>query len=416
MSTIPPVVEDVALPQDEADDGLRFLEAHGLIPRTPPIRSRDLLTHPKIFFLSRRLGLIPAFWWSDTLVHGSWFHSALERIRLPRGAREAEMDALFEKRASEIRGTCSAFGISDTAPFVEREEKAMKEARTWFECALEISCGPDYGCLREFIERPWIRILDSEVLLQYRDSNYPRSPLIAQADLLLYHEKQNVILVLDAKTTSHPTILYLSTVGILPQTWHYSYITHQLCQEGTLQKHYDLPPNASFGGMLHWAIQKPTIRMSQSDRDYTIVEKTISRGPRKGEVEEKKEYFGDPTHENYLQRCHDWYLAQGSYEHLKVKRETEPIVNISSTSPESTILDLDIQAEYYGLLREAYSLCTRKPWPINFPRAHNRPIDFGQLNTYAPFLLNPVSKWPSIIMQERFIFPEERELKAISND
>ncbi len=58
-------------------------------------------------------------------------------------------------------------------------------------------------------------------------------------------------------------------------------------------------------------LQVPSIKMCGADRDYIEHEHLFTRGKRKGEVEMQKDYHGEPTFENYLARCQEWYNEKG---------------------------------------------------------------------------------------------------------
>jgi hypothetical protein len=51
----------------------------------------------------------------------------------------------------------------------------------------------------------------------------------------------------------------------------------------------------------------PGIKFGEYDRDFYEYDHTFTRGKRKGEVEKRKEYSGEPKFENYIKRAKQWY-------------------------------------------------------------------------------------------------------------
>jgi hypothetical protein len=62
-----------------------LLAQHGLVERRPPVRSSDFrsLGSPFHYYLTRKLGLVPALRYSVALSQGTWFHAALELLMNP---------------------------------------------------------------------------------------------------------------------------------------------------------------------------------------------------------------------------------------------------------------------------------------------------------------------------------------------
>jgi len=83
-------------------------------------------------------------------------------------------------------------------------------------------------------------------------------------------------------------------------------------------------PDRKILGFIHNIIQKPTIRLSAEDRPFEEVSHTLKSGPRKGQVVTRKEFYGEPMYENYVERVRDWYVGRGRYAHLGPDRVENP--------------------------------------------------------------------------------------------
>jgi len=62
-------------------DASDWLAHNGLVARTPLIRSSDsslVRNCPFLYYLVRRLSIVPAIKNSEALSHGSWFHKYME--------------------------------------------------------------------------------------------------------------------------------------------------------------------------------------------------------------------------------------------------------------------------------------------------------------------------------------------------
>ena len=120
-------------------------------------------------------------------------------------------------------------------------------------------------------------------------------------------------------------------------------------------------------------VQVPGIKFGTYDRDYTEYEHTFIRGKRKGETEMRKEYTGEPTFENYLARCKEWYDSKGSeaarsfaiqYNEPLVPRELEDVLlyvdncNNRVPTPENFRRDLTQgHCKAYERVCDYYPLC-----------------------------------------------------------
>ena len=413
---MPPKTKPPSIPKGMGRDALEFLEHHGFMARTPAIRSSDYessLRCPFQYYLSRRLGLTPCLRWSEALSRGSWFHKRAEYWKDTQVVAETKMKYALEEREEELKEICEARGIigGSRESILLREKKDMQTATAWFEAASKFIIKEENGIKKSFIEvleRPWWRELCLECVLQYDHPEY--GTLITQPDILLYHKTQNKIWIVDFKTCAESPSTRLQTCPIEFQTQHYMFVAHYLIQEGTLQKHFDLPEDVEVGGMMHIAVQKPSIQFGSKDKDFDEKHHTLSRGPRKGQVEMRRTYHGEPKFSNYLKRIKDWYNSEGEYEHLAPERILDPPVNISSTY--FTPLDTTFAMQYHSRLCHIRRYATVDPAPGNFPLSVKNVSQHGKLSPFAPFYLSPVVDWPNIVQQEGFLFEDRDRVES----
>jgi hypothetical protein len=319
------------------------------------------------------------------------------------------MKLLLEKRNEELSEICLNRGIigEEQTSILVREERDMLTAVAWFEAASTFKIPGKNQTFREYLNANHFRVLGQEVIAKYEHPDF--GTLLAQYDLLLYHEKQEKVFIVDFKTCSESPILRLSTCPIEFQTQHYLQICKYLIDSKILTKKFDLPPTTGVGGMLHIAVKKPTISFGQRDRDCEVIEHTLTRGPRKGQTEIRRKYFGEPRFENYLKRVKSWYHATDEYEDESPLRVSDPPVNISITYG-SVTKDQSWVHEYHSRLNLVNHYASTFPAPGNFPSSAGYIRSFSKLSPFAPFYLTPVTEWPSIIQQEGFIFEDRDEI------
>ena len=404
-----------------------LLAQHGLVERRPPVRSSDFrsLGSPFHYYLTRKLGLVPALRYSVALSQGTWFHLALEILLTPGltgDETHARYQARLEARMDEIREVCKALAIGDqrTREILATEEQDATCAWAW---ALTTKDLPIEGSLangrttHQFLSDPNFVPICRECLLKTEitlpDKRMEPVPCVMQPDMLLYHHTQNSLWIVDYKTTGISPRIRAASCPIEPQTQHYMSILHNMLQRGTLQTQYDLPSDVTVGGMLHVIIRKPTISFGQADRDYTLDTTPLKSGPRKGEPRNEKVYMGEPRIENYLERCRQWYRGEKDYAHLAGDRLAEPVIDLSFTSG-TALSDSQWTEQYLARLgavnkwRIAALEPHEYPWPTE---VHGT----GTLDTYAPFVLRPVSEWPDIVMQEGFVVADRDPIEEPTN-
>ena len=395
---MPPKTQEIKPPQ-EGESAIPWLESYGLVAEQPPIRSSDyetVLGNPFSYYLHRRLGLSDALRWSEALSRGSWFHKRFEYCQLPDDQAGILLDKSLEERKEELTGICKEMNIQadERKNIIEREVQDFQVTSAWYDAIK--------GKPMEWINQSHFRFLGSEIKAIYHDDRFPGTPLIAQFDALLYHEEQNSLWVVDLKTCGESPTDRLQTCTIEYQTQHYIEIARLLVASGELQESFELPADVRVAGMAHIAVQKPTINFGLNDRDFQEEEHTLKSGPRKGQVEIRRKYLGEPRYENYVARCKRWYAGEGEYEHAKVDREENPPVNISYTfnrrhDPQ------DVNPEWYARTKMIHHYATIPPEPSNFPKSASSLRSFGKLSKMAPFYLTGVAQWINIIKELRLI-------------
>lgn len=413
--TMPPTIPPIKTPIGWSKSAREYLEQHGLVAVVPCIRSSDyelIRTCPFRYYLRRRLGIAPILSWSPALSRGSWFHKRLEFFKLTSEAARVQMDRVLESRIAELKVVCETHGVRPTEAdrIFDRERRDMMSAMGWFDATLDYEV-PGYGRVYDFLCGPDMKVLASELLLVH----YPKhkggdpTPHVAVLDLLLYHVPQNVLWIVDFKTCSGSTITRLATCPLEFQTQHYLHITDALFRQELFHHEFKLPVDVRLGGMLHVAVQKPTISFGPNDRPFEEYEHQLTRGPRTGQVEVRRRYSGEPTYENYLARCRRWYFAEGEYAHKKPDRLDDPPVNISKT-PRSLVLQNPHKTTYNNRLLMIRGMATRAAQPRNFDLFSASALrSGGKLSPYAPFYLCPIHQWPDIMAQEGFIVSHRDE-------
>lgn len=418
---MPPSTSEVQPPTGR-DDCLEWLEKHGVVAREPSIRSshwEQVLGDPFKFYLTSRLGIIPALSWSAALSRGGWFHERAALLwdeyqgTLANESR-TKLERSFSDRMEELGEICAAQGLTNEGrrAVLDRETTDYQCAVGWYEAAAGVKVSPSHGTLGEFLRRDYFtRVGDSELALTYTDRRYPKCPLVCTLDALLYHQKQNSLWVVDWKTCSESPKVRLATCPLEQQTWQYMWVVRELLREGGLQKQLNLPADVQLGGMIHVAIQKPTISLGQQDRACTVDMTPLLSGPRKGLPRNEKKYTGEPLLENYIKRCSDWYRGEGEYLHLKPLRESDPPVNLSFSY--SSLLDKGTESEYHDRLEMIYKYATCHPVPSNFPRSATGIRAYGKLSPYAPFYLTEPAVWPEVMRREGFMIAHRDEVQDV---
>lgn len=395
---MPPDVNPIPLPKGWGADCVPYLQAHNIHAVTPAIHSSDFnttLSDPFFFYLTRRLGIRPLYQRSEALNRGSWLHRAMELLPFRRDAKIlcATEVAIAEERLDQ---EAQAFGMPSEEVKKAKEDlqKDFVSGMAWAEAYLDVPfeiSSREQTTLRKYLARPYWRVLGTEMVLVEQMDQFT---LVAPLDLLLYHEGQNSLWILDYKSTSAPTHVRLATCPIEPQTWHYLNCVHLAIQNG----HLDVPSDARVGGMIHVAMRKPTIQFGMNDRPYTEEARALKSGPRKGQVVMEKKYHGEPDYDLYLDRCQRWIKGTGEYEAKAEERQASPPIALSITSGRGShpLDDVTYQRYLEGLFRVQH-YATIKPVPDKFPMNPSSLDRFGSLSPYAPLYLEPPAKWPELL-------------------
>ena len=438
------------IPASLGRDALVWLERHGLTPSIPTIRSSDweLSANPFQYWLSRRMGLIPALSYSKALSRGSWFHLLFALFNNP--DRERIYAQALASRTAELRETCKALGIQGdkVLDVVDREHLDANTALSWYKATEMVPFsrrddGPKIT-FQKYLSLPYWRHLGSEIRLVFAHPEYQETTLVAQLDLVLLNTKTNTLWIVDAKTCDCKPLIRLASVHNEFQTQHYMTIVHRLLETGELQKKLSLPPQTRLGGMIHVAVQKPSLHFGTRDRDYwwaslgkrKKVEGRVVKAPDDesyyaewwpiedptaphehfpGSFEDciqvlheqtgkkpEKVYYGEPQLKNFVARCLSWY------EDEQATDEDDPPVNMTKTSASNLKIPMWCDT-YERRLDRLYRLATCNPAPDSFPMMMNGVRSFKKLSPYADFYLTPPQQWPEVAARNNFVIRRRDE-------
>lgn len=212
-------------------------------------------------------------------------------------------------------------------------------------------------------------------------------PCAAQLDSIEQDTESGRIFVRDYKTTGLPIMFTLTGYMYSIQPRLYRLLADCWVKENTSQ------PEVS--GYLLDILQTPDIKMCGKDKDCTESEHTLTRGPRKGETEIRKDYTGEPKLENYIARCKEWYEEKGED---SVASYTiyfgEPALN-------TEVVDALRRTWKYASLLE--------PIPDNYPRDITASAckAYRRVCEYYPLCSTAEAAWPAIIENTYTITPPE---------
>lgn len=407
MMTTPPTTEAIPFPKTRDRDARAWLEAYGIVPKVPTIRSSDAdasAEAPFTYYLERILGICDPIDSSQATRVGTWAHACLEHIGDTGPETDAAMSLLLRERQAELGKWLGARGLKPEAIMERQAEEAeeMVTARTYFEAACEIKIPNTYlsNGFTAWLQSPgFVRLAAEKRLVWTTTRNGEVLRNVIQPDILLYSKPTNAIWAFDLKSTAWPPASRLSCCPFEFQALHN--IAGLMANRRWLIEHFNLPHDASVGGIYHLAFQKPTIKFGPHDRDYTTTTRTITRGPRKGQMEVEKSYIGDPKRSNFRKRCLDWMRGEGDYLDKADQRASSPIVNASSTSMDAF---REMEDEYQKRHDALCDLATREPNPENFPRTSKGILSpYGALETHAPFYSLPIHDWPDYIEQRGLV-------------
>lgn len=406
---MPPEIDPIPLPETMGEDAAQYLELHGLVDQKPYIRSSDygiIRRCPFTYYLTRRLGLVKGLRYSEALSRGTWVHHRLALITMPPEESMEAMYRILDERNAELSEYCKDVGISSEGrrEILFREDRDFLVANAWCEAALSIPCidkKNERASLSQWLlnNDEWVHV-GQELLIK-------RGDRVVQPDLLLYNKINNKLWVVDFKTCATSPHLRLQTCPWEFQTQHYFHTVRDEAIHGDLLKVLDIPSNAELAGMMHIGIRKPSIHFGMNDRPYSIDTTPLKSGPRKGEPRNTKKFVGDPSPEIYRERCTNWYLGLGEYEHLRAERMTDPAVNISFT-PSQVLLAPNMERMYNQRLDtiRAYRDCPCQPdqYEVGEVTSHT-----GRLPAYSPFIMMPVHRWKEVMQAEGFTIKNRDE-------
>jgi len=397
---MPPKTEMIPLPRSRGKDAYDYLAAHSLIAKVPNIRSSDSFTNPFQYYLSRRLGLRPAYTYYQPFSVGDWAHKYLQFYY------EDDTDARFyaelRKFQSSLRDLASQPQLRWSADRLDTEIQKVQDdaeyARAIFLTGIDIQLDSTGRTIRSAVlDHPRLRCLGQELILRVP---YGKTELVAQYDLLMYDEDNHTLRVPDLKTTITPPKVRADQCPIEFQTRHYLYILNRMLPN--LIQRFNLDPRTTVGSMDHLIVQKPNLKIHDKDIPRRAYEHTLQRGPRAGQTEIRYEKLADtPDPELFRARVRDKMLGTGEYEHEGPYRQDEPMADISYTHFDR--LPQGDWDEYQKILADIYSLATRDPYPENFPRNARSMVDRRQPTPYALFYRHPVQAWPRIAREMNMI-------------
>lgn len=382
-----------------------------LTPIVPPARTSDYklaLADPFGYFLHRRLGMAHCLYDSEALSEGSWAHKALELddfadttySPLSRAAYEACLErVLLEKEHAAY--TIMGLPYETVLKIKEDETRRAQKALALYCIARNTPVGATFRGLRAFLNQPDIRIVGRELRLQ---AVLWGVETVGIMDLLVLNERTGLLWIIDAKTTKMRAHVRATSCSIEPQTLIYPRLV-----EANLDAIRAANPTLDIrglGGFCHWICERPEIRMSGKDRDYEDVPHTLKSGPRKGQIEIRRQYTSEePRFENYLKRVKDWFLGEGEYISEASLLSAEPRVEFSVVSW-SNIQPREQDAR--NILTAINWWRLQEPDPALFPKNPNSILSRGEPSIFADFYLTSPNVWP-MLMDQHGIIVRHRE-------
>jgi hypothetical protein len=163
-------------------------------------------------------------------------------------------------------------------------------------------------------------------------------------------------------------------------------------------RQYRVLAEAEVGQPIHGFVlnilQVPSIKLCSADKDYKEYTHTFTRGAKKGQTEQRKEYYGEPKFENYLKRCKEWYEENGQEAaHSYSIQYGEPI-----WTPE--FVELISRTHFYMNQQDPHD-------PLQFHRDQTRRscTDYNRICDYYPLCRTNPASWGPIIEQDYEVVP-----------
>lgn len=409
-----------------------YLRSFGIVDSIPSIRSSDFGTaieRPFLYYLTRRLNLAPANRMEEreAIIVGDYFHLLMELEHLgPENQKRLYYERLKEQiteivRVCEMTGKRADYSIEKAEQLAYSTEAMYHAVLDYKLPGTELSRGIKHLLEQEFQE------LGDELLLSYRHKDFPRSVLTIQVDRLLYRPASDEVWILDYKTSGKDTVERLATCTYEAQTRHYVFTLRELMPK--IIEEYGLPRSAKVGGMMHLAIKRPDLRLTDADRPFEYQ----SEGKRTGwvgsarpiynpnlsvkqwDVEcrsmhppfdskadsfQKKDDALTFLHEATGKKPEKVYTGERDVRLLtrRIKEKyrdmdpASPPVNLSRT-PIDAVLDEDGEYEYLSDLKAVYSYATRPANPVAFSRR----TGLSKTDRWYPFHVAEPAQWPDLI-------------------
>lgn len=386
-------------------------------PRISPSSVDEALSSPRTFLLNKALGITPRYFRIEALARGTWFHTFLEHDPMDISAHllEAVLRArceplLMAHRERLEKEWREANILGETRSKLHEDEKADFETMLAMYLAYADCRMPFFKnrTFREYLSQDF-QILSREFRCYHPefpivtdpinpdDANL-KHPAVCVFDMLLYNPRAKSLWVLDAKTTAESPIGRMSTCPASFQTLFMIDMAQEVLPG--LIKRFGLDPETTVGGVIHLVFQKPEIKLSRQDCNFTIDTTPLKSGPRKGEPKNDKIYFGDPLVCNYAARIRRWILAEEEYTHLVEERRLDPTINTSHTKADALSLQLPA---YHATLFNFASVCMSQPEELFSTRFPESAIfSQGRAGPYAPLLLSAPEQWHDILAREGY--------------
>jgi hypothetical protein len=186
------------------------------------------------------------------------------------------------------------------------------------------------------------RVIGTEMPFRLRIPKI-KSPIVIKVDALLLDTDTNDLYIFDAKTTSHSPHVRMLVAPLDFQSRLYPFVMQHIVQSGALHQH-GVPASAQLKGMLHWVLQKPTIRYLKTTEK--------NEGPTAASNE-------------LLARDREWLLGEGEFHHLTVERSNNNRPVQMSNIPFNPRLMKD--EGFFLQLKELDKACIREGTPSCFP-------------------------------------------------
>jgi len=416
----PPDVTPVPPPDGWNEGVLPYLRAYGIIPRPfIPITSsmhRSASCDPFLFYLTYILGLAPSFRVSSkALVRGSWAHVRLEYAESPAAAVPSLMQGRLNTRLAEIDLTGEAWGLDRPTldRYKEDETKSFKTAWAWFDALSDVRLPAEATGLSrpstflDYLLHPSLMCLGREIRAHLWVRLPNREPFLVSAtfDRVYLNTQTNQLWIFDLKTCDDIPSRRLETVHFEFQTQHYLFILRSLLEGGHLNHIAGINAQTVVGGMCHLAMQKPSINFDRRvDRPFKFNEHVLKSGPRKGQIELRKEFLSEePLFDLYVERCKRWYRGEGEYLEERAERVVHPPVNFSF-SPTVKVLDEDGLPDYYSRLGTILDLCQKSDQPPGCFTRNARSLSAREGNDILrSFYLCTPRQWPEIVASNKMI-------------